>query len=88
LEQPIKEAKKSEREEEEVLTGCGGKRKAEEVGDSCRLAAPLRVVFKPSFPIPAAETLLGESAKEENYSTTNSRLIQITRKIEHTGSSN
>jgi hypothetical protein len=61
LEQSTKEARKSEREEEEeVLTGCGGERKAEEVGESCRLAAPLRVVLKPSFAIPAAATLMGK----------------------------
>jgi hypothetical protein len=85
LEQSTKEARKSEREEEEeeeVLTGCGGERKAEEVGESCRLAAPLRVVFKPSFAMPAAATLLDKSAKEENYSTTIWRLTEIKRKIE------
>jgi hypothetical protein len=88
LEQSTKEARKSEREEEEVLTGCGGERKAEEVGESCRLAAPLRVVFKPSFAIPAAAILLGKSAKEENYSTTFRSLTEIKRKIDQTGSSN
>jgi hypothetical protein len=87
LEQSTKEARKSEREEEEGLTECGGERKAEEVGESCRLATPLRVVFKPSFAIPAA-TLLGQSAKEENYSTTIRSLTEIKRKIEQTGSSN
>jgi hypothetical protein len=60
----------------------------EEVGESCRLAAPLRVVFKPSFAIPGAATLLGKSAKEENYSSTSRSLTEIKRKFEETGSSN